>query len=161
MKSTNSSAFYSLYRFSVLVVFVWVAICLPCKAQLGRVRMNINNDWRFMRYNGQPDELKYDDRPQVYDRKDDKVADDRATLTVNAATVSDKVLKTWILPTANDFISDPKKHHHRPAGNPGSDFAFVQAEFNDSSWKQLDLPHDCCISAANTVLLMHRGSSFW
>jgi len=55
------------------------------------------------------------------------------------------VLKPWILPTGNDFIKDPAKRYVRPDGNPGSDFPFVQSDFDDSSWQSVNLPHDWAI----------------
>src|SRR4030042_185952 len=55
------------------------------------------------------------------------------------------VLKPWILPTGNDFIKDPDKRYVRPKGNPGSDFAFVQNDFDDRSWESVNLPHDWAI----------------
>ena len=68
-----------------------------------------------MRYTSQPDNLIYDERPQVTDRNDNVVADTKPTEAAIAGT-SEKVLKKWILPTANEFISDPSKHHQRGAG---------------------------------------------
>lgn len=120
------------------------ALSLPGGAQStagNRQRSSLNDGWRFMRYTGEPDNLVYDDRPKVGNRNDNVVADTRATDTGRAAA-SGNVLKNWILPTANDFISDPAKHHRRPEGNPGEDFPFVQPGFDDRSWKQVKLPHD-------------------
>lgn len=71
-----------------------------------RQRIKINEGWRFMRYTMQPDNLIYDERPQVTDRNDNVVADTKPTEAAIAGT-SEKVLKKWILPTANEFISDP------------------------------------------------------
>lgn len=109
-----------------------------------REHININDGWRFMRYTSEPDKLIYDVRPVVTDRNDNVVADSRPTKGV-AVSSSQDVLKPWILPTANDFIKDPAKHHTRPAGNPGGDFPFVQNNFNDNTWEQVNLPHDWAI----------------
>jgi beta-galactosidase len=109
-----------------------------------RQRININDGWRFMRYTTEPDKLIYDERPVVTNRNDNVVADTKATDTSSANSI-DKGLKKWILPVANDFINDPAKHHHRPDGNPGSDFPFVQNDFNDNTWAQVTLPHDWAI----------------
>ena len=109
-----------------------------------RERVSINEGWRFMRYTSEPDKLVYDERPTVTNRNDNIVADTRASESAVAAS-SDKVLKRWILPTANDFIKDPAKHHQRPEGNPGSDFPFVQSSFNDNAWEPINLPHDWAI----------------
>ena len=109
-----------------------------------RERISINEGWKFMRYSSEPDKLIYDTRPEVTDRNDNVVADTKPTEAVMLGS-SEKVLKKWILPSANDFIKDPSKHHQRPAGNPGSDFPFVQNNFNDDAWEQVNLPHDWAI----------------
>jgi len=56
--------------------------------------------------------------------------------------VTQKLLKPWILPSGNDFIEDADKRYVLPNGNPGSDFPFVKKDFNDNSWKIVNLPHD-------------------
>ena len=114
------------------------------KEETGRERISINDGWRFMRYESDPDNLIYDVRPEVTDRNDNKVADSKPTEAIKAAT-SNNVLKRWILPTANEFIKDSTQHYVRPAGNPGSDFPFVQPNFNDTEWEQVNLPHDWAI----------------
>ncbi len=114
------------------------------KIHAGRERLSINNNWRFMRYDSDPDKLIYDVRPAITDRNDDKVADSKPTEAVSALA-SELVLKSWILPSANEFINDRAIHYQPPAGNPGSDFAFVQQNFNDGAWEQVDLPHDWAI----------------
>lgn len=53
-------------------------------------------------------------------------------------------LKPYLLPCANDFIKSGQKHI-RPAGNPGGEVAYVKPDFDDSSWRQLNLPHDWAI----------------
>jgi beta-galactosidase len=110
----------------------------------GRERISINDGWRFMRYAGEADKLIYDERPSVTNRNDNIVADTRATDSALAQS-STNSLKKWILPSANDFIKDPAKHHQRPAGNPGNDFPFVQNNFNDNKWEKINLPHDWAI----------------
>jgi beta-galactosidase len=127
-----------------LLFFTVYLLPLTSKAQTSRQRILINNDWRF--FKGDPTDAKgifYDLRPKVTDRNDNIVADTRAnqTNTVN----SDSGLKKWILPSANNFIKDPLKHYHRPQGNPGGDVSFVQNNFNDSEWEQINLPHDWAI----------------
>lgn len=109
-----------------------------------RQRLDINKGWKFMRYTSEPDKLVYDLRPAVTDRNDNIVADSKPTEGVKVSS-SNNVLKPYILPSANDFIKDPAKQHKRPAGNPGSDFPFVQRSFNDKTWEQVNLPHDWAI----------------
>ncbi len=98
-----------------------------------------------MRYDSQPDSLIYDVRPAVTDRNDNKVADSRPTEAVRV-TAERQTLKPFILPTANDFIREPSDRHVRPSGNPGQDFPFVKASFDDGNWETVDLPHDWGIS---------------
>jgi beta-galactosidase len=97
-----------------------------------------------MKYTTAPDKLIYDIRPVIADRKDDVVADSKPTEAITVKTETN-VLKNWILPTANEFIKDRSKHYQRPTGNPGSDFPFVQNNFNDKTWEAVTLPHDWAI----------------
>lgn len=93
-----------------------------------RIKLNINAAWRFCRSETNPDGLIYDQRPDL-----------------GAVNFTAKVLKPWILPSGNDFIKDPAKRYARPAGNPGSDVAYVHKSFNDGAWEQVNLPHDWAI----------------
>ncbi|WP_146568285.1 beta-galactosidase GalB [Posidoniimonas corsicana] len=112
-----------------------------------RTRESINFGWRFYKYGPDetPDPLVYDARPEITDRRETRPADERPTEAVQVRS-DQAVLKPWILPTANAFIKDPANHHARPAGSPGSDFAFVQAGFDDTAWESVDLPHDWAIA---------------
>jgi beta-galactosidase len=111
-----------------------------------RERISIDDDWRFFRYDSisKADDLMYDVRPEVTDRNDNKVDDSKPTKAVKIES-SQQVLKPWILPSGNNFIEDPGKQHIRPEGNPGGDFPFVRADFDDTSWEQVNLPHDWAI----------------
>lgn len=132
----------------VLLVFVLVLSSITASPQqLQRQRISINNGWRFMRYTGEADSLVYDERPKTFDKNDNKVADTRASES-SLGISSERVLKRWILPTANDFIKDPSKHHMPPEGNPGKDFPFVQNGFDDKAWEQVRLPHDWAITGS-------------
>lgn len=101
----------------------------PAGTDGGRVKLNINDGWRFWRSESNPDGLIYDQRPDL-----------------GEANFTAKILKPWILPSGNDFISDPAKHHVRPAGNPGGDVEYVQKTFDDSAWDTVNLPHDWAIN---------------
>lgn len=90
-------------------------------------------------------DLMYDQRPEVGNHNDNKVADTRPD-ELARATASDKVLKPWILPTANDFIKDPARRHQRPGGDPGRQVSYVQNKYNDGGWTLLNLPHDWAIA---------------
>jgi len=141
-----------LSTFSYSLVTVFIVFGLKVQGQVPtqgnatvRERISINNDWKFIRFEENADTLIYDERPETFDKNDNKVADTRAT--ESAVTVSSsRALKKWILPSANDFIKDPKKHHKRPEGNPGKVFPFVQNTYNDAKWQQVKLPHDWAIS---------------
>ena len=111
-----------------------------------RQRISINEGWTFFKYDtfSKADNLIYDVRPEIADKTDNKVADAKPTKAIDVKATQE-VLKPWILPSGNDFINDPAKQHIRPAGNPGSDFPFVQRNFDDSSWEKVNLPHDWAI----------------
>ncbi len=120
----------------------WVSLA----AGTGRERISINEGWKFYRYDpaGKADSLIYDVRPVVNLNKDDGPADARPTDAVRVA-VTEGGLKPWILPTGNNFIKDVRKRYRRPEGNPGADFPFTQAGFDDGAWARVDLPHDWAI----------------
>ncbi len=110
-----------------------------------RERIKLNEDWYFMRYDANPDNLIYDVRPKIEEVNDSKVADSKPTEAVKVES-KEEVLKNWILPSANDFIKNPSNQHLRPQGNPGSDFPFVQGDFKDETWEKVNLPHDWAIN---------------
>ena len=123
-----------------------------------RRRISIDSGWRFFRYAdadrvpdqafdslyGRSFDLIYERRPEVADGDDNKVADTLADWEV--AIAAESTLKRWILPSANDFIKDSLQRYWRPPGNPGGDFPFVQAGFDDRDWQRVDLPHDWAIA---------------
>jgi len=109
-----------------------------------RERISINEGWRFFKYDSISDNLIYDERPKVKGYRDDRPADSKPT-EGEIFEASQKVLKPWILPSGNDFIKDVSKRYIRPEGNPGSNFPFVKSNFDDSSWKSINLPHDWAI----------------
>lgn len=78
--------------------------------------ININRDWRFQ-----------ENDPQGFD-----------------STLHYTRLKPYLLSCANDFILFGNKHI-RPKGNPGSEVAYVNPDFDDSCWRHLNLPHDWAI----------------
>lgn len=111
-----------------------------------RERISFNEDWRFYKYGPRekPDDLIYDVRPEVRESRDDLPADAPPT-EAERVDLARTVLKPWILPTGNDFISNTARRYTRPEGNPGQDFPFVQIDFDDSSWERVVLPHDWAI----------------
>ncbi len=112
-----------------------------------RERISFNDGWRFQKDDppGNTVNLLYDVRPEVRNERDDGPADAQPKEAQKISTEARPVLKSWILPTGNAFIKDPARRHIRPPGNPGSDVAYVRSDFDDSAWRQLDLPHDWAI----------------
>jgi beta-galactosidase len=117
-----------------------------------RERISINHDWRFTK--GDPTNntvsLLYDVRQQKTVRRLAEVeADGNSSANASAASESSlspqAVIKRWILPTGNDFIKDASRRFIRPEGNPGDGVAYVQPDFDDSGWQQINLPHDWAI----------------
>jgi beta-galactosidase len=111
-----------------------------------RERISLNTGWKFFKYNSfeEADNLIYDVRPETNENLDQREAD---AMPVEAETLkaTKQVLKPWILPTGNRFLKDTAQWHVRPEGNPGKDFLFVQESFDDSSWKDVNLPHDWAV----------------
>ncbi len=133
-----------------LFIILSLLLFVSCSVQTNppespRERINIDDGWRFMRYETQPDTLIYDIRPAVDTHHDNVVADTKPTEAISLE-VSERALKKWILPTANEFINNPANHHRCPEGSPGSDFPFVQHDFDDTAWEPVNLPHDWAIA---------------
>jgi beta-galactosidase len=107
----------------------------------------LDTGWRFFKYANaeKADQLIYDIRPEITENDDGKDADSMPTSAVQLDAAK-SALKPWILPTANNFIKDPAKQHIRPQENPGENFPFVKADFDDSQWEQVTLPHDWAIA---------------
>ena len=52
-----------------------------------------------------------------------------------------QTLKPWLLASGTELdLNSPLPA--KPAGNPGADVAYAQSACDDSSWRQLNLPHD-------------------
>ena len=90
-----------------------------------RTRLLINTDWLFIK--GDPPS--------------------------NQTDLSYAVVKPWLLPTGNDFLMDSTKRARRPDGNAGQGVAYMAADFDDSSWRKLDLPHDYAIEGPFTTTI--------
>jgi beta-galactosidase len=132
------------------------AVASAATASSPRERISINENWRFTK--GDPTDatnLLYDVRQQENIRRlNPAEADGNTSLNTPAATNNSAspaaVLKPWLLPTGNPFIIDESRRFVRPAGNPGEDVSWVQPGFDDTSWRQLDLPHDWAIEGPFT-----------
>lgn len=138
----------SVSHWRCLVSLSAIALASLPAPSLAADSVSISKDWRFTKGDpaGLTTDLRYDVRPPIEDAGDGKLADTRPDAAVKVDDSGAKVLKPWILPSANPFIKDPAKHHVRPAGNPGGDVPYVQAGFDDSGWTHVDLPHDWAIA---------------
>ena len=124
-----------------------------------RERISINDDWRFIKGDppGNTVSLLYDvrlERPKPSRAEAQGAANavaDQSVTPSQPATSSPPVLKPWILPTGNDFIKDPARRFVRPSGNPGDGVAYAQPGYDDSSWRQINLPHDWAIEGPFTT----------
>ena len=88
---------------STILFFAINSLPLVATAQSTRQKISINKSWRFIK--GDPPDangISYDARPEVTDRNDNVVADTKPTESIAVAS-SEKVLKNWILPSANDL----------------------------------------------------------
>ena len=55
-------------------------------------------------------------------------------------------IKNWVTPTGNEFVlTSGGAKGVRPNGNLGEDVEYTRRDFNDSSWRKLNLPHDWAI----------------
>lgn len=120
---------------------------LASSRYLPRERISINADWRFRKDDPAENKvsLLYDVRPEVTDAKDDIAADAKPKEAEKITAPAKAVIKPWILPTGNAFIKDPARRFVRPEGNPGGEVAYVRRDFDDSSWRRVNLPHDWAI----------------
>jgi beta-galactosidase len=140
-------------QFSIFHELLLVSALLLAPVAFARERISINDSWRFTK--GDPtnitSSLLYDVRRQQSVRRlvdaeaDGNSAANGATTTNELAGASTNVIKQWILPTGNSFMKDESRRFPRPDGNPGGDVSYVQPDFDDSSWQQINLPHDWAI----------------
>ena len=54
-------------------------------------------------------------------------------------------LRPWILPTGNSFIRDSSHWFAIPSEGAPATPSFARADFDDSQWQRVDLPHDWAI----------------
>jgi beta-galactosidase len=125
-----------------LVLFFAFRVCgqnLPPANLTPRERINFNADWRF--HLGDPGDANQGELD--YDK-----------------------LKDFFLATGNDFTKGTPVT--RPSANPGGDVSFVKPEFDDRTWRQLNLPHDWAIEgpfdingAGETGKLAYWGQAWY
>jgi beta-galactosidase len=52
-------------------------------------------------------------------------------------------IKDWVTATGNEFVMGASAvEQKRPTGNLGEDISYTRSNFDDSNWRQLNLPHD-------------------
>jgi beta-galactosidase len=134
-------------RWGSLAVALLVLACgVASAAPSPRERVALDS-WRFHLGDapGVDGTLDYAVRPSFADNEDGKAADARPKQADQAPIQG--LLKPWILPTGNALIADPQRRHARPPGQPpGASITFVRADFDDSGWQQVQLPHDWAIA---------------
>jgi beta-galactosidase len=153
MKPLRSVKYLAVAILLYDLIFVSIAQSAP-DAQ--RERISINENWRFAK--GDPTNntvsLLYDVRRAEVIRRVGAEADGNAAANESAEADDTNqptaVIKQWILPSGNDFIKDPARKFVRPEGNPGDGVAYVQPDFDDRSWQQINLPHDWAIEGPFT-----------
>ena len=111
----NPSTLSHRVRTLLVAALISVLPALPTgwvSAAPARERISFNSDWRFVK--GDP------------------------------ANTGDQLsysnIKTWVNATGPEFTTNSPVQ--RPQGNLGDNVAYTQPAFNDSSWRQLSLPHD-------------------
>ncbi len=131
---------------AVILVFSFYS-CNQQPESNPRERISLNEGWKFFKYNSleEADNLIYDVRPETRENLDKREAD-AMPVEAESLVATKLILKPWILPTGNRFLADTSKWHTRPEGNPGKDFIFVQHNFDDSSWSDVNLPHDWAVA---------------
>lgn len=137
--------------------FLFSLLFTSLLAQAGaRERILIDDDWRFTKGDPTncPISLLYDKREERTVRR--LAADEADGNSSNASATNgttapvQAVIKQWILPSGNDFIKDASHKFTRPEGTLGDGVAYVQPDFDDSSWRQINLPHDWAIEGPFT-----------
>lgn len=118
------------------IVAVWLFAGLVRMA-FARERICLDEGWRFAK--GDPPHCPV---RLIYDSWEEKFLSPTSPPPV--------VIKPWILPTGDEFINDPARRFKRPAGNPGDRVEYARGDFNDNSWRQINLPHDWAIAGPFT-----------
>ena len=97
-----------------------------------RERVSIDDGWRFIKA----------DSPDV------------------GTNLNYAAIKAWLLPTGNPFTTN--KPAVRPDGDPATNILFAQANYDDSQWRLLNLPHDWGVEAPfNKALPGDTGKLPW
>ncbi|HKI68416.1 MAG TPA: beta galactosidase jelly roll domain-containing protein, partial [Verrucomicrobiae bacterium] len=98
---------------AALTVFSTVPLCATAASEPVRERLSFDANWRFTK--GDP--------------------------AGTGDELSYKKIKPWMNSTGNEFVKDGKPTP-RPKGNLGENVVYTQPGFDDSNWRELNLPHD-------------------
>ena len=99
----------------LVTLLLVVPVMAVAADSLPRERVSFNAGWRFQK-------------------------GDDADWTVSQLDYS--VTKPWLLASSADLLGNSAPRPARPAGNLGGDIKQIGPDFDDSSWRQLELPHD-------------------
>lgn len=137
-----------LNSYGLRFALAMLALSSPVAADAQRERIRLSEGWRFTKDDPADlkEDLSYDVRPTIVRSADGKVADAQPDAAVVVSDAGARVLKPWILPSANPLIADPAHRHVRPTGNPGASVSYVRPDFDDRKWQQISLPHDWAIA---------------
>ena len=102
-----------------------LSLALPVVAQAAdtppRERVSLNAGWRFQK-------------------------GDDANWTVSQLDYA--VTKPWLLASSSNLLGFGASRPARPPGNLAGDVSQIRADYDDSGWRNLDLPHDWGIESA-------------
>jgi beta-galactosidase len=113
-KLHEATPLHRVYAVCFAMLFILVAAgFLPAQQAAGE-RISFNQGWLFMK--GDPSGI---DGRLDYEK-----------------------IKVWLAPTGSDLVLFAPAKPVRPEGNLGGDVAWTLTNFDDKSWRRLDLPHD-------------------
>jgi len=108
--------YFQSHMLAVALLMAQVFLICPAQAvEQPRERKPLNFNWRFTK-----DDPKDAAEQLAYEK-----------------------IKDWVTQTGGSFLKQTEEPTRTKAGNkPGENLAYVKNDFDDSAWKQLDLPHD-------------------
>jgi beta-galactosidase len=109
-----------------------------------RSRVLIDDDWRFSK--GDAPGIAIDLRYDALAKSAAPTGADSLTQDSRLKTPDSVSVKSWILPTGNDFLKNPGKAASRPDGSLGDGVPYARPDFDDSAWQQVNLPHDYAVA---------------
>jgi beta-galactosidase len=106
----------NFFRLTMAAIFLPLLTSIATATDpVTRERISFNSDWRFT--------------------KDDPIG--------TSGELSYAKIKDWVTSTGPEFTRDPQlAARKRPEGKLGAEIAYTQTDFDDSGWRELNLPHD-------------------